>query len=228
MNCLNYLLGRGVTRLCHFTKLKDLTHILLGDDGIASVTAIRPDIKDQKDSKRYDGELDYVCCSIEYPNSWYLRKAQQRDNDQVFRDWVAIYIDLDILNYRNMKFCPCNAATRQGVYISSDENRISDLYSSQCMVNASRCRTPNMLQCCPTDDQAEILIKNNIPYSFFKGIAVCNETAAYQVYSILRTYEKSPLPIYIAPDVLNTNWSDIVRSGTRPNEIEFIIKEESI
>ena len=224
MSCLNYLLDRGVTRLCHFTKLKDLTHILLSDDGIVSSTAIRPDVKDQKDPERYDGELDYVCCSIEYPNSWYLRRAQQRDADHVFRDWVTIYIDLDILNYRDVKFCPCNAATHCGAYISSDESKICALYSSPNVVN--RVRTPQMLQCCPTDDQAEILIRDNIPYSFFRGIAVCNETVAQQVYSIIRTYEKTSLPIYIAPNVLNTNWSNSVRSGIRPEETKLTVKEE--
>ena len=78
MSCLNYLLNRGVTRLCHFTKLKDLTHILLSDDGIVSSTAIRPDVKDQKDPERYDGELDYVCCSIEYPITREISKTSIR------------------------------------------------------------------------------------------------------------------------------------------------------
>lgn len=224
MSCLNYLLNRGVTRLCHFTKLKDLTHILLSDDGIVSSIAIRPDVKDQKDPERYDGELDYVCCSIEYPNSWYLRRAQQRDADHVFRDWVTIYIDLDILNYRDVKFCPCNAATHCGAHILSDKSKICDLYSSPNVVN--RVRSPKMLQCCPTDDQSEILIRDNIPYSFFSGIAVCNETVAQQVYSIIRTCEKKPLPIYIAPDVLNTNWSSSIRAGIRPEETKLTVKEE--
>ena len=220
MSCLNYLLNRGVTRLCHFTKLKDLTHILLSDDGIVSSTAIRPDVKDQKDPDRYD----YVCCSIEYPNSWYLRQAQQRDADHVFRDWVTIYIDLDILNYRDVKFCPCNAATDCGAHILSDKSKICDLYSSPNVVK--RVRSPKMLQCCPTDDQSEILIRDNIPYSFFSGIAVCNETVAQQVYSIIRTCEKKPLPIYIAPDVLNTNWSSSIRAGIRPEETKLTVKEE--
>ena len=224
MSCQNYLLDRGVTRLCHFTKLKDLTHILLSDYVIVSSTAIRPDVKDQKDPERYDGELDYICCSIEYPNSWYLRQAQQRDADHVFRDWVTVYIDLDILNCRDVKFCPCNAAKHYGAYILSDESKISSLYSSPNVLD--RVRTPQMLSCCPTDDQAEILIRDNIPYNFFRGIAVCNETVAQQVYSIIRTYEKTPLPIYIAPNVLNTNWSSSIRSGIRPEETKLTVKEE--
>ena len=123
-----------------------------------------------------------------------------------------------------MKFCPCNAAKHYGAYILSDESKISSLYSSPNVLD--RVRTPQMLSCCPTDDQAEILIRDNIPYNFFRGIAVCNETVAQQVYSIIRTYEKTPLPIYIAPNVLNTNWSSSIRSGIRPEETKLTVKEE--
>lgn len=226
MSSVDYFKDRDVTRLCHFTKLKDLTHILLSDSGISSSTAIRSDIKDQKDPERYDGELEYICCSIEYPNSWYLRKAQQRDTDLVFREWITIYINLDILNERDFKFCPCNAATKCGAHILSDESKIPDLYESPSLYG--RNRTPHMLQCCPTDDQAEILIKDNIPYRFFSGIAVSNEEIASRVYAMIKTYGKPNIPIYIAPDVLNTNWSNMIRQGVRPTETSFLNNKEEI
>lgn len=219
MSCYTYLQGRGVTRLCHFTKIKDLTHIISSDLGISAVTAIRPDVKDQKDPARYDGELDHVCCSVEYPNSWYLRKAQQRDPDQIFRDWVTIYIDLDILNHRDVKFCACNAATKHGAYVFSDKTMLPSLFESP--VVSGRYRVSKMLSCCPTDDQAEILIKDSIPYQFFSGFAVTSEINAQLVYSIVETLGKPQIPIVIAPEVLNTGWSARVRSGFRPQEVEL-------
>lgn len=219
MSSYTYLKSRGVTRLCHFTKIKDLTHIISSDCGISAVTSIRPDVKDQKDPVRYDGELDYVCCSVEYPNSWYLRKAQQRDPDQIFRDWVTIYIDLDILNHRDIKFCACNAATKQGAYIFSDVAKLPSLFGSPAV--SGRHRASTMLSCCPTDDQAEILVKDSIPYQFFKGFAVTSEINAQLVYSIVETFGKPQIPIVIAPEVLNTGWSASVRLGTRPQEIEL-------
>lgn len=226
MSGLDFLRGRYVSRLCHFTKLKDLTHILLSDRGIVASTAIRLDVKDQKDPERYDGELEYICCSIEYPNSWYLRKAQQRDNDPVFREWVTVYIDLGILEQRDFKFCPCNAATKCGTHILNDENQLSIMYESPSIYG--RDRTPKMLRCCPTDDQAEILIKDSIPYCFFSGISVSDEEIASRVYAMIKTYGKPNIPIYIAPDVLNTNWSNMIRRGIRPSETLFFNKEEII
>ena len=56
-----------------------LTHILSSNEGILASDSIRSDVKTVTDINRYDGELEYVCCSIEYPNSWFLSKAQQRD-----------------------------------------------------------------------------------------------------------------------------------------------------
>lgn len=211
-----FLKERGVTRLCHFTKLKDLTHIIATDNGILASNAIRPDVKDPKDPARYDGELDYVCCSVEYPNSWYLRKAIGRDENHIFKEWAVVYIDLSVLKYRSMKFCPCNAATKRGAYIKENVAEIGELFASPDILR--RTRTGTMLTCCPTNDQAEILIKDNIPFSYINGFAVCCEEDAKRVYSMLKTFDKPDVPIYVAPDILGTAWSQMVRSGIRPKE----------
>ncbi|UWV46008.1 DUF4433 domain-containing protein [Acetivibrio thermocellus] len=219
MNAYEFFKTRGVTRLCHFTKLKMLTHILSSNEGILASACIRSDVKTVIDADRYEGEPEYVCCSIEYPNSWFLSEAQRRDTDQIFRDWVVLYINLRILNYRDAKFCPCNASKGCGRYIFSDLNKLITLYFSPTVVG--RLRTPNMLECCPTDDQAEILIKNSIPRDYITGIAVGNNDIAERVSAILKTYSIFGMRIFIAPDVVSTNWSRIVRNGKRPDEILF-------
>lgn len=63
-----------------------------------------------------------------------------------------------------------------------------------------------MLPCCPTDGQAEILIKHDIPLRFIRAIIVGNESAADQINAVLKIC-KCKIDIYIAPDVCNTNWS---------------------
>ena len=82
-----------------------------------------------------------------------------------------------------------------------------------------------MCSCCPTNDQAEVLIKGNIPRQFLTGIAVIDKDNARTVYSILEVLKRESLPIYCAPDVLNTNWSKLVRIGQRPKEELFSAKE---
>lgn len=219
MGAYEYFTDKGVTRLCHFTKLQKLTHILSSNEGVIATDSIRSDIKAVTDADRYDGELKYVCCSIQFPNSWFLRQAKQRDTDQIFRDWAVLYIDLGILDCREAKFCSCNAGKSWGQYIFSDLNNLGTLYSSPTVIG--RQRNSNMLLCCPTDDQAEVLIKDNIPRSYLTGIAVGNGDVAARVSSMLSTYSISDKQIFIAPDVLSTNWSRVVRTGGKPKETLF-------
>ena len=54
MSAAEILRKHGVTRLCHFTKLKNLIHILTENDGILATDRIEFDIKSINDMARYD------------------------------------------------------------------------------------------------------------------------------------------------------------------------------
>jgi hypothetical protein len=225
MNVYDILMARGVTRLCHITKFQNLTHIVHSPDGILASNSIRSDTKNVIDKARYDGELDYICCSFEYPNSWYLRSAKYEDTNKIFIEWIVLYINLKILNYRNAKFCPGNASKEKGKYISSNIEHIESIFAVS-VPTFSYQRSQMMLSCCPTDGQAEILIKNSIPRDFISGIAVGNDEIAKRIFAMLKTYRIKQIPIYIAPDVLTPSWSKMVRNGERPSETECIWSEE--
>jgi len=70
------------------------------------------------------------------------------------------------------------------------------------------------------------LIENNIPREMISKIIVGNTVVAAQVYSILKVYGIRDISIAVAPDVLNTNWSRIVRNGKRPEEMNFVPEGE--
>lgn len=214
------LIKRGATRLCHFTKTKSLVHILDSIEGIVASDFIKSDIKNQNDLSRCDGQTDYVCCSLEYPNSWYWKKAVNRDQDLVFSDWVVLVIDLSIIKQAKIKYSPCNAAKNNGYYISEDLSKFNKLFDNPLTIGQPRYRETNMLKCCPTDDQAEILIYKNIPLRYIKSIIAGNENVANNINAILKTLGKN-IEIIIAPDVCNTNWSRLVRLGVRPTEEKY-------
>ena len=214
MGACELLQSRKVTRLCHFTKVSSLTHILLNESGILASSSVN-DKEFINDSERYDGNSDYVCCSIQYPNWWYYNKVEKQNQNSVFKNWVVLYIDLSILKNRKCKFCPCNAAKKRGYYIFENENKILDLYDSPNVLNHKR--TTSMLSCCPTDDQAEIQIQNNVPLRYIRGIAVGNDEIARQVYSILKTYNLS-IPIIKSLDIFLTSSSNLIRRGIFPSE----------
>lgn len=129
MSGYEVLRKRGVTRLCHFTKLQKLCHILESEQGILASSIIRDDTKNVTDTERYDGEINYVCCSIQYPNSWYLKKAMEKNYDLIFKEWVVLYIEPSVLIYRNAKFCPCNASKSCGAYINNDMSQLEDVFA---------------------------------------------------------------------------------------------------
>lgn len=223
MSAYEILKNRGVTRLCHFTNLARFVHIISSETGVCATANIDQDIKRETDHVRLDGECGYVCCSIEYPNSWFLRKAMERDIEEVFRDWIVLCIDLDVLRIRKIKYSPCNASTGNGNYIYSNEEELDMLFDPVCVRMK---RNPQILDCCATDDQAEILIENNIPREMISKIIVGNTVVAAQVYSILKVYGIRDISIAVASDVLNTNWSRIVRNGKRPEEMDFVPEGE--
>lgn len=219
MSVYDILTARGVTRLCHFTKLQNLTHII-SEDGILASSSIRQDTKNVNDIARYDGELDFVCCSVQYPNSWFLEKTMKNNPDKIFREWVVLYIDLNILNNKKAKFCPCNASKKKGYYIDENMDNIDSIFA-RTVPTFNYPRTPQMLSCCPTDGQAEVLIESSIPQKYIKGIAVGNEDVAGRVYSILKIYYLERINIYIAPDVLTKKWSNMIKEGCSPEEIRY-------
>ncbi len=224
MKAKSFLISRGVTRLCHFTKFVHLTHILSSPDGILASQNINSDILEQTDPVRLDGRIDSVCCSVQYPNTWYLKKVRERDQDRIFSDWVVIFIDLDILEKRTIAFSPCNAAKGCGQYIFDDINMLNQLYAD--VTTAGRRRDSQLLSCCPTDDQAEILISGSIPRSFFTGFAVNDKERADHLYALLSVNSMENVPIVIAPDLFSTNWSPLVHRGKLPSETLYEVRKE--
>lgn len=225
MSGYDVLTARGVTRLCHFTKLQNLTHIITSESGILASRSIRQDTKHVNDTARYDGELDHVCCTVQYPNSWFLNKAIQKNHDKIFRDWVVLYIKLTILKDKTAKFCQCNASRSNGAYIRGNLNDVGSIFATS--VSTFRYpRSPKMLSCCPTNGQAEIMIKDSVPREYISGIAVGNEDVAKRVYAILKLYAVEHIPLYIAPDVLTPRWSQMIKNGQRPDEVQCNWAEE--
>ncbi len=223
MSAAEILRKHGVTRLCHFTKLKNLIHILTENDGILATDRIEFDIKSINDMARYDGQMESVCCSVEYPNSWYMNKTEESCaiSDPLFNEWAVIFIDIEILSVRNFKFCPCNASKKHGSYINSDMNALENIFDEEVLGGYAR-RPAAMLQCCPTDGQAEILIDGNVPKSYISGVAVCDDHVAKRLYAILKMYNMTNLKVFVAPALFTAEWSNLARIGQRADERLYV------
>lgn len=221
MTTINDLINRrGITRLCHFTKSNKLPHILSKESGIVANTSLDDQIEllSKNDPLRLDGKEDYVCCTIEYPNTWYLRKI--RDRDPLFNQWVILFINPKSLTAESTLFCHRNAAANYGAYIKEGLEGFEGMFKQQVQGQRLMTRSNVMLSCCPTDDQAEVLVYKNIIRSDILGIAVANSEQARLEKSRLNFVGGVPrdIPFFIAPDLFDISWSTMVRMGQRPTE----------
>lgn len=218
-------LRRGISRLCHFTQSRKLSHILSDLDGVWATSRLiekAPDLLDQTDKIRRDGHLDHICCSVEYPNTWYL--SQIRDNDQVFKDWVIVFLNPALLWRDGTLFSPRNSAAQAGTLIQGGYAGFSRLFAPSLIGAGGRtfARTAEMLPCCPTDDQAEVLVYEHIQRSDILGVGVLSEAQARAEALRLSFIHSATNPrFYVAPDIFTGRWSNLIRRGHRPKEVVF-------
>lgn len=216
---------RGITRLCHFTPSRNLVHIVSNDSaGILATSNLKKNernVFNATDLKRLDKHEGYISCSIEYPNTWYFDIA--RSKDELFKDWVVLFIDPKYLWIADTRFCPFNAAAGNGGYVSKGMPAFLAMFSKRIITARGRSftRSGEHLLCCPTDDQAEVLIPDQISLSDILGIAVSNEPQAKRENLRLQQAggSKVKLNFVIAPELFDKRaLSILIRLGKRPEE----------
>lgn len=208
---------RGVTRLCHMTEVENLLSILAEDSGVLANVFLKEKRVYVNDTDRYDGRADYISTSIQYPNVWYYNYKKN------LNDWAIIFIDISICRRGNTLFSPVNAATGKGAYLGVGVDSLKKSFDES--VNG-RIRNTNMLSCCPTDDQAEVMIYEEIPTSFISGIA-------FETMEVIERFTTEAIKmgiqcpnLYLAPELFTTSLSRKIRLGIEPEET--IIKEGRI
>jgi hypothetical protein len=218
---------RGITRLCHFTPSRNLVHIASGGVGLMATQTLNSDERNAftpTDLARLDGFPEHICCSIEYPNTWYLDKA--RVKDAVFRDWVVILINPRLLWRSGTLFCPRNAAAGHGSHVAGGADGFRRLFAAEVVGAGGRtfARSHARLASCPTDEQAEVLIPGTIGFPDIIGVVVRDEAQARNEVSRLRLLKlpQDLFKILIVPEFFDKNaLSGYLRSGRRPTEKDW-------
>ena len=213
---------RGITRLCHFTPSRNLGHIAQDPRGILASRHLAESEKavfNPTDSARLDGFPGHVCCSIQYPNAWYFRKA--REQERLFEDWVVLLIDPRYLWHIGTKFCPRNAAAEHGRLVGDGADAFEALFDETIEGQRTFRRGPRHLASLPTDEQAEVLIPDRVERRDVIGIVVCDEAQAKRELARLKILgHRSPL-LAIAPDFFEPyRLSRLLRMGRMPVEHE--------
>jgi hypothetical protein len=220
--------SRGITRICHFTQSRNLAHIFDDPLGLCSTRTLQEHAlpHNPTDTERFDGRNDLICCSIEYPNTYYFIKVRERE--PLFKDWVVLMIDPSYLWHPETCFCPCNAARSCGGYIRTGIEGFLSLYAPISPGLTAYSRSARHLPAAPTDIQAEVLLKDPIPLDSITGIAVHTEDQAHREICRLRLQGITiDIPIYIAPEFFqrstlqNTYGTGLIQRGVRATETLF-------
>jgi ssDNA thymidine ADP-ribosyltransferase, DarT len=223
---------RRITRLCHFTPSRNLVHILTGITGILATKKLQKDERSvftSTDLERFDRHEEYICCSIEYPNAWYFDKAKSKD--ELFKDWVILFINPKYLWLPGTRFCPRNAASGHGRNVAEGEQAFLSMFAESVpgAYNRNFTRSNTHLACCPTDNQAEVLIPDQIGTADILAIAVPTENQAKNevVRLSILGVPTDTFNFVIAPTLFDKqSLSDAIRSGKRPIETAWILRNE--
>lgn len=216
---------RGISRLCHFTPSRNLVHIATDPNGILASAHLRDDEKavfNATDKQRLDGFPDHVCCSVQFPNAWYFRRA--RENETLFADWVVLFLKPDALWATGTKFSARNAAAGYGSGVAEGEDAFEAMFAPSVTgaYGKTFTRTATHPQWLTTDQQAEVLIPDRVAREDILGVAVASESQAKREHARLTQLQADIPPIVIAPDFFNPyRLSSRLLSGTAPSETGF-------
>lgn len=183
--------ARGVTRLVHFTPARNLPHILTAG-AIRPVSDLAADTAATyaaTDLSRLDGHPELTCCSIEYPNVYYLWFAKARA--VLYPDWVGLLISVDLLDAGGVYLSPRNAAagTARPATLGAFDGLYTD--SIRGAGGATFRRGATHLASVPTDLQAEVLLPGAVPLSQVSGVMTPDRATADTVRAQLRQLQQA-------------------------------------
>jgi len=175
---------REVTRLCHFTHLSSLAQIVTDEAILAAEFLVgkHPEAI-RNDQYRLDGHLDYVSCSVQFPNLWVLdayRNSRLRSDE-----WIVLLLKPSLLSVESTRFSPVNAATAAGAHVADGVEGFVAMYQPRPPSVHNIYRGPQHLKSCPTDNQAEVLVHRAVLIEEIRTV-ICREPAVqHQVDRLL-------------------------------------------
>lgn len=171
--------SRGIEHLIHFTPTINLLSIFEQGKLLSRALLERFDI-DQTDIFDYVEFMDdirfddksYINLSIQHPNSFLFSRFRQKTADESHIYWCILKIDKKYIYRADTLFSVTNAANshnKRNFGVTGDINKFRMMFVNSLQIVTSynsRTITRNGLKDkYPTDEQAEVLVKDEIPVS---------------------------------------------------------------
>lgn len=176
---------RGISRLCHFTKLSSLPSIFETELLPSAELKSRDIERFVVDGTKGEQHEEWIRVSVEYPNLWLLDAFRRRRRGE---EWVVLLLEPRLLARPQTKFSDVNAATRNGERIEAGSSGFENMYAQTVKPRnaAMNSRILTHLESCPTSLQAEVLIQGPIECSEFLGIVTESDETRNKVMQIMR------------------------------------------
>lgn len=170
---------RRIEYLIHFTPTINLLSIfeqgkLLSRALLEQFDIDQTDIFDYiefTDDIRFD-DKSFINLSIQHPNSFLFNRFQQKTSNETHINWCVLKIDKKYIYYHNTMFSVTNAANshnKRNIGIAGGVNKFRQMFAETMQIVTSynsRTISRNGLKSkYPTDEQAEVLVKNEISIS---------------------------------------------------------------
>ena len=163
LEIINIIKTRNITKLVHFTDIRNIESIL--EHGILPPTRLQERSIDghANDPMRFDKQLGGISVSVMKRNQYVLNRFHKRDP----RRWVEIEINPDIAVTRNCLFYQSNASNRKfsdakEEYLKSSK-AFANMFAGTVNIKDRTYTRENKKEYEPTDEQAEIIVRWVIP-----------------------------------------------------------------
>ncbi|GGJ99053.1 DarT ssDNA thymidine ADP-ribosyltransferase family protein [Parabacteroides faecis] len=197
--------SRGIEHLIHFTPTINLLSIfeqgkLLSRSLLERFDIDQTDIFDYvefTDNIRFD-DKSYINLSIQHPNSFLFSRFRQKTVDESHIYWCVLKIDKKYVYHADTLFSVTNAANshnKRNVGVTGDINKFRMMFANSLPIitsYSSKTITRNDLKNkYPTDEQAEVLVKNEIPVSDILQVCFKDEKDLATGKAALSDYDTS-------------------------------------
>jgi len=172
----NEIEQRGIEHLIHFTPTINLLSIFEQGKLLSRALLERFDI-DQTDifdyveftdEIRFD-DKSYINLSIQHPNSFLFNRFRQKTAEESHMFWCVLKIDKKYIYQTDTLFSVTNAANshnKRNVGVTGDIAKFRMLFANSLQIvtscNSRTVSRNNLPKKYPTDQQAEVLVKNEI------------------------------------------------------------------
>lgn len=196
---------RGIEHLIHFTPTINLLSIfeqgkLLSRALLEQFDIDQTDIFDYiefTDDIRFD-DKSFINLSIQHPNSFLFNRFRQKTANEHHIYWCVLKIDKKYIYQADTLFSVTNAANshnKRNVGVTGDIAKFRMLFANSLQVvtsyNSRTVSRNNLNAKYPTDEQAEVLVKNEIAISDILQVCFKDEKDLATGKAALSDYDTS-------------------------------------